>query len=151
MSDFKELAGLLDKLSGTLEKLTETQRAVIQAVRADDLVALNECMKKQQTLSLSLRGLNQKRERIQKALGMENVKLKDLLAHTPNSEERNLLRVSIDKLTSEYRVMQSASEAARSRLECGLHEVDKRIASMGLDTKQMSGAPLTDGSTDFRA
>lgn len=151
MADFNQLAALLDSLSHLLGQLTEKQQAIVKAVRTDDLQLLGECMKHQQALALQLRSIDQKRERLQKELHIEQVKLSELPSHVPEGELRRTIRAAAERLSSAYRLMQSASEVARSSLECSLHEVEKRIAHMGLDPQQWQTFSATERKTDFRA
>ena len=52
---------LLEELRGSLDQLTGLAKEKIAAVLKDDLLALDEVLKQEQALSLSLRGLEQRR------------------------------------------------------------------------------------------
>ena len=56
----------LEDLRKQLESLTALAKEKPPAVAADDLAALNDIMKREQVLSLSFRGLEQTRARLQK-------------------------------------------------------------------------------------
>ena len=51
-TNFLSYLGVLQELAATLEELTSVQQEKTQVVRADDLAGLNECMKREQALSL---------------------------------------------------------------------------------------------------
>ena len=57
----ENLLHFLSELQQELDRLTQLQPQKIDAVRAHDLDVLNDCMKQEQAISLSLRGLEQKR------------------------------------------------------------------------------------------
>ena len=67
---FTDYVQLLQDLEQTLRDLTALQPEKIAAVRAHDLEVLNDCMKREQAASLALRGLEQKRANMAKALGV---------------------------------------------------------------------------------
>ena len=69
---------LLDKLGDTLEQLTEIERTKTAAVGRGDLKGVEECMKREQVVSLSLRGTDQKREKLLAQLGLSGVPLREL-------------------------------------------------------------------------
>lgn len=147
------MGALLWELEQTLEKLTQTQREIAQAVRSDDLSALSECMKRQQALSLSLRNIDQRRVKLQEKLGLERIRLSELPAAIEDKEERLEVKKAADALSAQYKVMQSAAEVARSSLECSLHEVEKMMTNMGIDPRQVQeqAGGVSGIRTDFHA
>lgn len=147
------MGALLWELEQTLEKLTQTQREIAQAVRSDDLSALSECMKRQQALSLSLRNIDQRRVKLQEKLGLERIRLSELPAAIEDKEERLEVKKAADALSAQYKVMQSAAEVARSSLECSLHEVEKMMTNMGIDPRQVQeqAGGVIGIRTDFHA
>lgn len=147
------MSTLLWELKQTLEKLTQTQREVAQAVREDDLSALSECMKRQQALALSLRNIDQKRIKLQEKLGLDRIRLAELPAAIKDEQERLEVKKAADALSAQYKVMQSAAEVARSALECSLHEVEKMMTNMGIDPQQVQeqAGGVSGIRTDFHA
>lgn len=133
---FDDYFRFLDQLCGIFEKLTKIAREKASAVRHDDLLRVNECMKQEQVLSLSLRGMDQKREKMLKELGLSGVPLSGLAKHCP--EELRLKAVKKEEqVRNSLRVFQSAQQAARTILECNLHEIEKYIG----DHAPQGGAP----------
>ena len=127
----------LEDLRKQLESLTALAKEKPPAVAADDLAALNDIMKREQVLSLSFRGLEQTRARLQKELGLEKARLSQLPQYVPESMRE---------------------QAAREVLEKGIQEVESTVRAMG-GTFELDGAgydesgPQTPQSmrTDFRA
>lgn len=118
---------LLRQLSKTLSDLSDIQKLKTQAVRQDDLSDLNECMKKEQVISLSLRGFEKKRMDAVAALGLESVSLSGLAARYPEAQRMEAKAVAEDVIR-QYQIYRSAADVARSTLECNLHEIEKIIA-----------------------
>lgn len=121
---WKKYLALLDSLGGTLEKLTEIERTKTQAVSRGDLDAVDQCMKQEQVISLSLRGTDQKRDKMLVQLGLTGVPLRDLAEHAP-AELAMEAKAAAERLRRKYEVFQSASEVARNTLECNLRAIEK--------------------------
>ena len=71
MVDFSEYLNFLEELEHTLQQLVDVEQKKAAAVSARDLDALNDCMKREQAFSMTLKGFEQKRARLLAALGLE--------------------------------------------------------------------------------
>ena len=147
----------LDDLRAGLEGLTALAREKAAAVAADDLMALNEVMKREQVLSLSFRGMEQTRERLQKELGLEKSRLSQIPQLVPASMQEEARKLAV-ALKIQYAEYQKQSAQARNALEKGIQEVESTIRAMGGTLEQEDpgyggGAPPAPPSmrTDFRA
>lgn len=121
---WRDYLSLLESLGGTLEQLTELERNKTIAVGRSDLEALEACMKREQVVSLSLRGLDQKRDKLLAELGLAGVPLRELAEHAPEGMEMET-KAAAEKLRQKYELFQSASDVARNTLECNLHAIEK--------------------------
>ena len=127
---YQELFAFLDRLGETLETLTGIERQKTDAVRKDDLLTVNDCMKREQAISLSLRSMDVKREKLLAAAGMRGVPLTGLAEHCP-PELRQQARETADRLRSRFHIYQSAAAVARTTLEINLHQIEKIISAEG--------------------
>lgn len=121
---------LLEELGTSLEQLTALAQQKVEAVRKDDLTALDEILKQEQVFALSLRGLEQRRIKQIGELGLTDTTLSQLPGAYPN-ELQYQARQRVEKLRQQYGIYQSASEVVRHTLECNLHEIEKVIAAQG--------------------
>jgi hypothetical protein len=155
MEHYTEYLQLLRQLTKELEELSELAQQKSSAVRQDDLNALNEVIRQEQALSLSLRSIEQKRQKTLEAMDMTDVPLGRLASRYPE-DMRLEVKQTTEKLIRQYRLYQGVSDSARDLLEVNLHEVENVLAGMG------SGQPLdvhgdliietpTRMKTDFRA
>lgn len=136
---YQDLFDFLEKLGDKLDELTELQKEKTRAVRLDDLMAVNECMKKEQVLSLSLRGMELQREKLLKALGLEQFSLSVMPEHCP-PEVRAEARAAAERLRGRYLIYKSAAQVSRNTLEVNLHQIEKLIAEKEhADTPQPTG------------
>ena len=124
MAVWRDYMKLLDKLGDTLDKLTGIERKKTIAVGRGDLTAVEDCMKQEQVISLSLRGMDQKREKLLGQLGLTGVPLRELEARGPKESHLDT-RETVERLRRKYEVFQSASEVARNALECNLHTIEQ--------------------------
>ena len=83
MVDFSEYLNFLEELEHTLQQLVDVEQKKSAAVSARDLDALNDCMKREQAFSMTLKGFEQKRARLLAALGLEDVSLRALPSRCP--------------------------------------------------------------------
>lgn len=124
---YREYFTFMEQLGKTLDQLTELAREKTAAVRQDDLVGVDSCMKREQALGLSLRAMDKKRDTLLAAMGLENVTLSGLVQHCPE-EIRTEAKAAADKLRDRYELYRSASDVARTTLEVNLHQIEKMMA-----------------------
>ena len=136
---------LLSSLAKTLEQLTAIERRKTDAVCQGNLPVVENCMKQEQVISLSLRSLEQKRSTMLEQLGLKGVDLRHLQEHAPAELDLETKR-TVEELRRQYTLFQTASQVARDALECNLREIQRIQAQQG-------DAPTSDDlphQTDFR-
>lgn len=155
-NSFSELPTLLAEVRKTLHKLIPLQQEKIAAVRAHDLDALNDCMKREQAASLALRGLEQKRCALLESLGLTNVSLSQLAQKCP-PEYQAAVRDVAEALHRDSEELRSAQKAARTVVEKDLRRVNEELERRGVPTDPEDGAepgmgvPPVGMRTDIRA
>lgn len=144
-ADYPELFRFLEKLGGELEKLTELQRKKTAAVRRDDLMGVNECMKQEQVISLSLRSMDIKREKLLGELGLAGLPLSAMPERCP-AEYRAQARAVAEDVREKYLIYRSAADVARTTLEVNLHQIEKIVDDLSSGASAGPG-----GMADIRA
>ncbi len=114
---------LLSKIGKVLDDLAELESNKTRAVNAGEATVVDEIMKKEQAFSLSLRGMEQKRQVGFQKLGIPPCPLNQLMNHVPRSIHLEAKKV-VEIVQGQYANFQSASELARSALEVSLHRID---------------------------
>lgn len=127
-AEFREYLQLLQGLEKTIGQLVALERKKVGAVRANDVQGVDDCIRQEQVLSLSLRGTEQKRAKMLKAIGLEGVNLSGLAGHAPEELRRETHETAC-ALRERYEEYQSASDAARTALERVLIQVDQMLAA----------------------
>lgn len=148
---------LLEELSSSLDRLAQLAQEKAAAVRADDLIALDEVLKQEQAMTLNLRGLELKRLKLVGQLGLDKVPLDELEGRCP-PELADRARSTVDALRSSYTTYRSCADMARALLELNLHQIEKVIAASGVDPAVAASGyeapgvePPKQMKTDFRA
>ena len=149
MASWQDYLKLLRNLSKTLGQLTQVERDKNAAAAAGDLAGVEECMKREQVLSLSLRGYDQKRDAMLAALGLKGVTLRELANHSPE-ELRLEVKGVAEELRRQYEIFQSASKVTRNTLELNLRAIERVQAVRAGDAAQAE-EQRKNHQTDFRA
>ena len=147
MVDFSEYLNFLEELEHTLQQLVDVEQKKSAAVSARDLDALNDCMKREQAFSMTLKGFEQKRA----ALGLEDVSLREPPSRCP-PEHREAARRMSERLINQYRILSSAQEPSRILMESRLRLIEEELQRRGLEEEGPSTASRTgsDTHTDLR-
>ena len=140
---------LLRQLTETVEQLAEVERQKAGAASRGDVAGVDECMKREQVLSLSLRGCDQKRDAMLADLGLTGLPLSKLEDHSPE-ELRLETKNVVEKLRRQYELFQTASKVARHTLECNLRAIERVQAVQAGDSAQAEEQRKIH-QTDFRA
>ena len=154
--EYKDYLALLSELEQTMESLTKLQSRKIEAVRSHDLDELNECMKQEQAVSLSLRGMEHRRDKLLKELGMSGISIREMTVRCP-AEHREATAAATEQLLRQYEQLHSAQEAARTVVEKDLRRVNRELEHQGVEIEPEAGYQAPPGTppngmrTDFRA
>ena len=149
MTGWQDYLKLLDGLSRTLEQLTQVEHDKNTAAIHGDLAGVEACMKKEQVLSLSLRGTDQRRDKMLAELGLKGVTLSQLEDHSPPEFQLETKR-TVEELRRQYTLFQAASEVVRNTLEVNLREIE-RIQAVQAGDKGVAEEQRKNHQTDFRA
>ena len=149
MAGWRDYLGLMTSLTRTLEELTRVERDKNDAVSRGDLPGVEACMKKEQVLSLTLRGYDQKRDAMLAALDLRGTTLSQLESRCP--EELQLeVKGAVEELRRQYGLFQAASQVARDTLEVNLRAIERLQAAQAGDSAQAEEDRKIH-QTDFRA
>lgn len=122
----KQYLQLLAEIEGVITQLNAVEKHKIEAVHKDDLLAVDECIRQEQAISLAMRSLESRRGKQLKELGLAEVKLAGLAAAFP-AELQQQAAEAAERLQNAYHDYNSISAAARNALERGLREIDRMM------------------------
>ena len=149
MTAWQDYLKLMRDLTNTLKTLTQVERDKNEAASQGNLAGVEECMKREQVLSLTLRGYDQKRDAILAGLGLRGVTLSQLEDHSPDEFQLETKAV-VEELRRQYKLFQAASQVARDTLEINLRSIERFQAQRAGDTAEAEET-RKHHQTDFRA
>ena len=149
MAAWQDYLKLLDSLGHTLKQLTQVEKDKNTAASQGDVAGVQACMKQEQVLSLSLRGYDQKRDKMLAELGLQGVNLNQLEDHSP-PELILETRRTVEELRRQYDLFQAASQVTRNTLEVNLREIE-RFQAIRAGDKGVAEEQRRDYQKDFRA
>lgn len=156
-ADYRAYLDLLHELSGCLDRLSILAQEKADCVRQDDLTALSDVLKREQAMSLSLRGLDQRRIKLLEGLGLNGVSLRDLPGRVP-PELEDEARKAAEAAQRSYQEYRSYAGMARNTLELSLHQIERVLTAAGVDPADPGAGyeppgvePPQNMKTDFRA
>ncbi len=139
---------LLEDFTRTFEQLGLLQEEKIAKVKADDLLGLNDCIRREQALSLQIRGYDKRRLDFLEAQQIQTLPLLDFHTQVPEDLRFQTKQVC-DALRQTYAVFRGRFDAAQTILESNLYQVEQLLQQHGGQVK----APERPKAfrTDFRA
>ena len=140
---------LMVNLTHTLESLSQVERDKNAAAVRGELAKVEECMKREQAVSMTLRGYDQKRDAMLAAMGLKGLTLRQMEDHSPE-ELRLETKAVVEELRRQYAIFQAASQAARTTLEVNLRAIEREQAIRAGDAAQAEEKRKIH-QTDFRA
>ena len=146
---WQEYLKLMRSLTKTLEGLTQVEQRKHEAASQGDLAGVEECMKREQVISLTLRGYDQKRDKLLSDLGLAGITLSQLEEHSPDELQMETKAVA-EELRRQYKLFQGASQVARDTLEINLRGIEQLQARQAGDTAEAE-ENRKHRQTDFRA
>ncbi len=152
---FNDYLVLLNQMTEELKNLSELAKTKNLAAMDNDIMSLNEILKKEQVSALAFRGMESKQKSILQSLELTDVPLSSLVEHYPK-EQRFEAKKVVENLQDAYKLYCCSSEVARNTLECNLHQIEKIISNI---KPSVEGPGYEDKSpqlpkkmkTDFRA
>lgn len=148
-TSWQDYLALMSSLTRTLEELTQVEGEKNLAAAQGDLAGVEACMKKEQVISLTLRGYDQRRDAMLADLGLTGITLSQLEDHSPE-ELRLETKAAAERLSQQYTLFQAASQVARDTLECNLRAIERMQAQRAGDSAQAAEERKIH-QTDFRA
>lgn len=131
-NDFKTVVGDLIIL---IEEFDQLETEKLKAVQQNRVTFVEEAMKKEQAAIMKLRGLDKKREAIQKDLGWERLTFQQILSQV-SVVEREELEPLFAQLSANVRQFDDTKDSAQKALEISLHHINAAIAKKAAQGRQ---------------
>lgn len=150
MKDYSQFIEVIKDFNELFDALLPLEQKKLDAAVKNQVSFVEECINKEQAAVLRLRGLEQRREQVQKALGLEDLTFRQILEEVP--EEVNLvLKPLFDTLSQQVRTFQSITESSKDIIEVNLHNIQQAMKNpaVGEGIYSPQGAPKDSKETHF--
>lgn len=144
MYNLDDFIDLLEKLILLFDDLTDIEQTKLEAVKSKNMDTLNDCMKDEQVYLLQFRGLDKKRESIQKELGFENMKFAQIIANIKDKQYKQEFEELYSTLKETMDFYQQIHHNTKSIIEFNLMSIDRAI-----DILKQQSPSVTKGNATY--
>ena len=129
MSYMEDFQKVLMEIILFVQDLTAVEQEKFDAATHNNILVIEECIKKEQALLLRSKGLEQKREQLLKAMGAEKMTLRQLMDSVSAMEKSQLTPIcqQLDTHLAEY---QKVYKKTKTVIEANLHRIDAGLESL---------------------
>ena len=123
MGDMDSLYTVLDSVLGLFDKLLDVESSKLDAIALNNIDKLDESMLAEQAMTLELKGLDLRRERVQSELGLDGLTLKQIIAKT-DGEDAARLGGYYERLSEKNQELDVSIECTNKFIELHLRSID---------------------------
>lgn len=149
MRDLSAFEKVIRQMIELFDRMIPLEQSKLEVVSKNKVALLEDIIKKEQAEIMTLRGLDQKRERTQEELGWKDLTFQQILKEVPEEQKAGLTEL-FDELAARVRTFQSVTESSRTMMEVNLHAINQMIArqSGGTQTYKEDGS-VQSGAAHF--
>lgn len=147
MKNIDKFIEVIQEMIEFFEQFQVLEKAKLEAVSRNDIIYLEECMKKEQAEILVLRGLERKQLEVQKELGFENATFREIIELSP-VEDQAQLEAMYNELSNSIDIFKSTTEGIKKSIELNLYAIDNALKKMVENKKHSNGKEALDGSNE---
>ena len=122
MENYVNFISLIKELIELFDALIAVEQKKLDSVVNNNISVVEECMKKEQAFVLRLRGLEQQRESIQTAMGMQGMAFREILTKVPQ-EILDELAPLFQEHSEKVRAFQSVNDNAKDAIQVNLYQI----------------------------
>lgn len=127
MRDLSAFEKVIRQLIELFDRIIPLEQSKLEAVSQKKVELLEEIIKKEQAEVMTLRGLDQKRERIQAELGWKDLTFRNILKEVPEEQQLELQGL-FDELSERVTTFQTVTESSKTMIEVNLHAINQMMA-----------------------
>lgn len=130
MDGFIKIKGIMDEYTALMDILIAFEKEKLEAVKKKKTSELDDFLKKEQAYLLQLRGLDGKREKLQKEYGFEGMTYRQLIDKAESDIKREL-QESFTALSAKTNEFRNIVKTINSYIDIQLHTIDAVLEKMG--------------------
>ncbi len=144
----KKFQKIIEDLITVFQDLTAIANIKLNAASHNRTATIDECMMKEQSLILTLKGLDKKRETLQEELGFNNLSFREILEKV-SDEDREKLAPLFEVLSREIQMFTQVNDNVNSVIKLNLKDIQKELDKRGkIYDKNQEGAIFETSLTD---
>lgn len=149
MADLSGFQQLIQQFIAFFDRMLPLEQSKLDVVKQNQVTQLEDIIKKEQAEIMTLRGLEQKREKLQAELGWKDLTFQEILERLPKEQQAEMKRL-FDDLADRVRSFQTVTESSKTMMEVNLHVINQMIAQRtgGTQTYKEDGSVET-GAAHF--
>ncbi len=136
---------VIEEMTMVFLELTGIARVKLSAVRQGRVATLEECMTKEQSAQMKLKGLEIKRERLQTDMGVAGRSFREILTRVTDEERLRLLPL-FEGLSREIQMFQQINDDVNSIIRIQQRQLEKQLGTNKGVFEQVSTPSRTDRS-----
>lgn len=130
--EYRDYLHFLTDLHREMNRLIQVGQKKIEAVQNHDLDALNACIRQEQAISLSLRGMEQRRQNLLVTLGISQVPMREMPNCCPVAFREETSRL-VEQILKDCQIIESIQTPARTVLEQELRMIHSELEARGVE------------------
>ena len=124
--DFDSFCGIINDMLGLFDEIIDFENRKLDAIAANDVDLLDKFMKDEQAYVLRMKGLEQKREKFQALLGLQDLTFSEM-TEMFESDEREKLRRLNEQLSAKALDLKEAITGAKRYIDLHLNSISALI------------------------
>lgn len=120
---------ILEETNHFLLEVTQVEQKKYEATLENNVIVVEDCMKKEQALLLRLKGLDKKRERALQTLGKPDATFREVIATLPEAEKAPLENM-FAQMQQNLKKYKEVETNAQNALEFHVHCIDKKLEQL---------------------
>lgn len=133
MENMDRFISLMKEMTQFFDAFQLIEKQKLEAAASNDILRLEEIMKKEQAEILVLRGLERKQQEIQSQMGCSGLTFREMIDRTPE-QERAELEKAYSRLSESLDLFQKTTQSVKQAIDLNLHAIHKALEKV--DAKQ---------------
>ena len=133
MENMDRFISLMKEMTQFFDAFQLIEKQKLEAAASNDILRLEEIMKKEQAEILVLRGLERKQQEIQSQMGFTGLTFREMIDRTPE-QERAELEKAYSRLSESLDLFQKTTQSVKQAIDLNLHAIHKALEKV--DAKQ---------------
>ena len=133
MENMDRFISLMKEMTQFFDAFQLIERQKLEAAASNDILRLEEIMKKEQAEILVLRGLERKQQEIQAQMGCSGLTFREMIDRAPEQDRAEFENV-YSRLSESLDLFQKTAQSVKQAIDLNLHAIHKALEKV--DAKQ---------------